>query len=116
MVELNLINPEHPKRTRMEHNDSHKFESQFLGVTVPENNSVMFGPLSGMKTGIWVAHGEGKFVLPMPLENYNVVARYSYASPRKSDIPVAVWLLSRRATVGRSDALDRCLRQCAQVD
>ncbi len=80
MVELNLINPEHPKRTRMEHNDSHKFESQFLGVTVPENNSVMFGPLSGMKTGIWVAHGEGKFVLPMPLENYNVVARYSYAS------------------------------------
>ncbi len=80
MVELNLINPEHPKRARMEHNDSHKFESQFLGVTVPENNSVMFGPLSGMKTGIWVAHGEGKFVLPMPLENYNVVARYSYAS------------------------------------
>ncbi|MFA4086554.1 MAG: phosphoribosylformylglycinamidine synthase, partial [Paramuribaculum intestinale] len=80
MVELNLINPEHPKRTRMEHNDSHKFESQFLGVTVPENNSVMFGSLSGMKTGIWVAHGEGKFVLPMPLENYNVVARYSYAS------------------------------------
>lgn len=43
MVELNLINPEHPKRARMEHNDSHKFESQFLGVTVPENNSVMFG-------------------------------------------------------------------------
>ncbi|MDE5721059.1 MAG: phosphoribosylformylglycinamidine synthase [Paramuribaculum sp.] len=80
MVELNLINPEPPKRARMEHNDSHKFESQFLGVTVPENNSVMFGPLSGMKTGIWVAHGEGKFVLPMPLENYNVVARYSYAS------------------------------------
>ena len=80
MVELNLINPEHPKRARMEHNDSHKFESQFLGVTVPENNSVMFGPLSGMKTGIWVAHGEGKFVLPMPMENYNVVARYSYSS------------------------------------
>ena len=50
MVELNLINPEHPKRARMEHNDSHKFESQFLGVTVPENNSVMFDPLSGMKT------------------------------------------------------------------
>ena len=27
MVELNLINPDHEKRTRMLHNDSHKFES-----------------------------------------------------------------------------------------
>ena len=80
MVELNLINPEHPKRTRMEHNDSHKFESQFLGVTVPYNNSVLFGTMSGLMNGILLSHVEGKFVLPMPLENYNVVARYSYAS------------------------------------
>lgn len=43
MVELNLINPDHEKKAVMEHNISHKFESQFLGVTVPENNSVMFG-------------------------------------------------------------------------
>ncbi|MBD5374011.1 MAG: phosphoribosylformylglycinamidine synthase [Bacteroides sp.] len=80
MIELNLINPAHPKRTTMEHNSSHKFESQFLGVTVPENNSVMFGPLAGMKTGIWVAHGEGRFNLPMPLSEYNIVAKYSYAA------------------------------------
>lgn len=80
MIELNLINPDHPKRTRMEHNTSHKFESQFLGVTIPENNSVMFGPLAGMKTGIWVAHGEGRFNLPMPLSEYNIVAKYSYAA------------------------------------
>lgn len=78
MIELNLINPEHEKRTRMEHNGSHKFESNFLGLTIPQNNSVMFGPLSGMKTGIWVAHGEGKFNLPLPLDRYNIVAKYSY--------------------------------------
>ncbi|MDE6048826.1 MAG: phosphoribosylformylglycinamidine synthase [Paramuribaculum sp.] len=78
MIELNLINPNHEKRTRMEHNGSHKFESNFLGLTIPQNNSVMFGPLSGMKTGIWVAHGEGKFNLPLPLDRYNIVAKYSY--------------------------------------
>lgn len=78
MIELNIINPEHPKKTRMLHNDSHKFESQFLGLTIPQNNSVMLGSLSGSKLGIWVAHGEGKFHLPMPIDNYNVVAKYAY--------------------------------------
>jgi len=80
MIELNLINPEHKKRTKMEHNNSHKFESQFLGVTIPANNSVMFGSLSGSKLGIWVAHGEGKFNLPEPMSAYNIVARYNYAA------------------------------------
>lgn len=80
MIELGLINPEHPKKTRMLHNDSHKFESQFLGVSIPQNNSVMLGSLSGSKLGIWVAHGEGKFSLPMPMDSYNVVAKYNYSA------------------------------------
>ena len=80
MIELNLINPEHSQRPRMEHNNSHKFESNFLGVTIPENNSVMFGSLAGSKLGIWVAHGEGKFYLPEDISKYNVVAKYSYNS------------------------------------
>ena len=80
MIELNLINPEHDKKTKMEHNISHKFESQFLGLTIPQNNSVMFGSLSGSKLGIWVAHGEGKFHLPESLDKYNIVAKYNYAS------------------------------------
>ncbi len=80
MIELNLINPEHEKRTKMLHNDSHKFESQFLGVTVPKNNSVMFGSLSGSRLGIWVAHGEGKFYLPERSDKYNVVLQYAYKS------------------------------------
>ena len=80
MIELNLLNPEHSQRPRMEHNNSHKFESNFLGVTIPENNSVMFGSLAGSKLGIWVAHGEGKFFLPEDISKYNVVAKYSYNS------------------------------------
>lgn len=80
MIELNLINPEHAKPTRMEHNRSHKFESQFLGLTIPQNNSVMLGSLSGSKLGIWVAHGEGKFNLPEAMSKYNVVAKYSYSA------------------------------------
>lgn len=93
MVELNLINPEHQQRIRMLHNDSHKFESAFLGLTIPENNSVMLGSLSGSKLGIWVAHGEGKFSLPEGEESYNIVAKYSYNSypgnPNGSDYSVA---------------------------
>lgn len=93
MVELSLINPEHQQRTRMLHNDSHKFESAFLGLTIPENNSVMLGSLSGSKLGIWVAHGEGKFSLPEGEENYHIIAKYSYdtypGNPNGSDFSVA---------------------------
>ncbi len=78
MIALGLINPEHEKPARMEHNISHKFESEFVGVTIPENKSVMFGNLSGTKTGVWVAHGEGRFILPEGLDKYNVIARYNY--------------------------------------
>ena len=78
MVELGLVNPEHKERAHMLHNDSHKFESAFVGVTVPTNRSVMFGSLSGDRLGIWVAHGEGKFDLPLSEDDYNVVLKYTY--------------------------------------
>ena len=93
MVELNLINPEHSKKAKMLHNDSHKFESAFLGLDIPQNNSVMFSSLSGSSLGIWVAHGEGKFYLPEGEDKYNVVAKYHYAeypgNPNGSDYAVA---------------------------
>ena len=93
MMELNLINPEFPKRGKMLHNDSHKFESAFVGLTIPMNRSVMFGSLSGCKLGIWVAHGEGKFSLPYDEDKYNVIAKYSYdeypGNPNGSDYSVA---------------------------
>ena len=93
MVELNLVNPEHTERARMLHNDSHKFESGFVGVTVQTNRSVLFESLSGDRLGIWIAHGEGKFQLPQPESDYNVVLKYSYegypANPNGSDYNVA---------------------------
>lgn len=93
MVELNLINPDHKHRARLLHNNSHKFESSFLGVVVPRNESVLLGSLSGSKLGIWVAHGEGKFSLPEPEDRYNVVLKYNYAdypgNPNGSDYNVA---------------------------
>ena len=93
MIELGLITAEHDVKPRMLHNDSHKFESQFVGLTIPENNSVMLGSLSGTKLGVWVAHGEGKFYLPKPESEYNVIAKYAYtgypANPNGSDYAVA---------------------------
>ena len=90
MVELGLTGD--PK-AKMLHNDSHKFESEFVTVTIPTNRSVMFGSLSGNKLGIWVAHGEGKFSLPGTEDDYNVIAKYSYdgypANPNGSDFSVA---------------------------
>ena len=98
MVELNLIKNEKLKikneeRPRMLHNDSHKFESGFLGLTVQPNQSVLMSTLGGSKLGIWVAHGEGKFSLPGKEEDYNIVLKYSYdgypANPNGSDFTAA---------------------------
>ena len=93
MQELNLICPEHSRRPKMLHNDAHKFASGVISVVIPQNNSVMFGPLSGSKLGIWIAHGEGKFQLPEKLSEYNVIAKYAYsqypANPNGSYASVA---------------------------
>ncbi|HJD77197.1 MAG TPA: phosphoribosylformylglycinamidine synthase [Bacteroides reticulotermitis] len=93
MIELGLINPEHEKKSKMLHNDSYKFESEFTSVTIPTNRSVMFGSLSGSKIGVWVAHGEGKFSLPYDESKYNVVAKYNYdeypGNPNGSDYSIA---------------------------
>ncbi len=98
MIELGLIEDrgerrDEKERPRMLHNDSHKFESEFITVQIPKNKSVMFGSLSGSKLGLWVAHGEGKFHLPEAEENYHVIAKYNHhgypANPNGSDYDVA---------------------------
>ncbi len=77
MVELGLVYPEHSIQPKMLHNESHKFESSFLNVDILENNSVMLKNMTGMKLGIWVAHGEGKFYLPFNEQQYNIPVKYS---------------------------------------
>lgn len=93
-VELNVINPEHETPSKMHHNDSHKHESIFTSVTIPENNSVMLSSLAGCRLGIWVSHGEGKFHLPLSEDQYNIVAKYGYAeypaNPNGSDYNAAM--------------------------
>ena len=93
MAELELLYPEHEKKHKMLHNDSHKFESNFITLEIPKNHSVMFGSLSGSKLGIWVAHGEGKFDFPCEEKEYHIVAKYNYegypANPNGSPWAVA---------------------------
>ena len=99
MVELGLVEngtlaaDRLPQRVRMLHNDSHKFESAFVSLQIPENNSVMFSSLAGSKLGLWVAHGEGKFSMPKAEGEYHIVAKYNYhgypANPNGSDYDVA---------------------------
>ena len=98
MVELGLINNNHAVTdakdyAQMLHNVSHKFESEFVTLSIPENKSVMFSSLSGSKLGIWVAHGEGNFRLPKAEAEYNIVAKYNYsgypANPNGSTYDVA---------------------------
>ncbi len=79
MVELGLIYPELEVQPRMLHNDSRKFESEFVNVNVPANNSVMLSPLAGSRLGVWVAHGEGKFDLSLSEDNYSIPLKYSYS-------------------------------------
>ncbi len=78
MVELGVVVPEHSIQPKMLHNESHKFESAFLNVDILENSSVMLENMAGMKLGIWVAHGEGKFYLPFNENQYNIPMKYSY--------------------------------------
>jgi phosphoribosylformylglycinamidine synthase len=92
-VELGLINPDHAEKPTMLHNESHKFESGFINMEIPENHSVMLGNLSGMRMGVWVAHGEGKFSLPYAPERYHIAGKYGFstypANPNGSDYNVA---------------------------
>jgi len=79
MMELGLVESK-GKTQPMAHNQSGKFESSYLTVEIPENNSVMLNSLSGNKLGIWVAHGEGRFLFEGSENDYNFVMKYANSS------------------------------------
>ncbi|MDD4142806.1 MAG: phosphoribosylformylglycinamidine synthase subunit PurQ, partial [Bacteroidales bacterium] len=93
MVELGLIYPDLEIQPKMLHNDSGKFESNFINVDIHKNNSVMLSSLEGTRLGVWIAHGEGKFHLSLNRENYNIPVTYSYdkypGNPNGSDFNAA---------------------------
>lgn len=85
MIELDLLGAglaaDGTPKVQMCHNLSGKFESTFLSIKVPRNETVMFGSLSGMTAGIWVAHGEGRFHFADGLRatGLSVAAKYAYS-------------------------------------
>ncbi len=79
MVELGLVCPDHREQPKMLFNDTGKFESGFVNVDVPENNSVMLQSLAGSRLGIWIQHGEGKFQLPYEEKMYQIPMKFSYS-------------------------------------
>lgn len=93
MIELGLLNSNHAEKPRMEHNDSHKFESNFVGVNIQKSSSIMLKSLESSTLGIWIAHGEGKFKLPYDQSKYQIAMTYAYenypANPNGSDYNVA---------------------------
>jgi phosphoribosylformylglycinamidine synthase len=78
MAELDLICPGHKDKPTLRKNASGKFESAFLTVDILESNSVMLKGMEGMKLGIWVAHGEGRFGLPYDESAYNIPVKYHH--------------------------------------
>lgn len=79
MAELGVLYPEHEQKHRMLENCSGKFESEYVSLTIPQNNCVFLDGLENSQVGIWVAHGEGRFHLPYSPDSYCIGARYSYS-------------------------------------
>jgi phosphoribosylformylglycinamidine synthase len=90
-VELGLINEDQPS---MAFNESQKHESGFTSVTIEQNTSIMLSSLAGSTLGVWISHGEGKFVLPKEESSYHIVAKYGHsaypANPNGSDYNTAM--------------------------
>lgn len=93
MMELGLVYPEWEDHPKMHHNGSGKFESTFVNISIPENDSVMLKSFAGSRLGIWVAHGEGRFKLPSDSSQYKIAATYTYpeypGNPNDSDLSAA---------------------------
>ncbi|MEL6124424.1 MAG: phosphoribosylformylglycinamidine synthase subunit PurQ, partial [Bacteroidota bacterium] len=88
-MELNLINTDLKHPGKMTYNDSRKHESAFTSMEVQKSPSIMMKDLEGCRLGVWISHGEGKFVLPDTPEAYQIAGVYGYpdypANPNGSD-------------------------------
>ncbi|HMO18792.1 MAG TPA: phosphoribosylformylglycinamidine synthase [Oligoflexia bacterium] len=93
MTSLGLIDRNDPSGIRMDHNESGKFESGFVSLSIGESPALIFKPLQGSVLGAWIAHGEGRFRLDETVSRFNLVARYNSASyplnPNGSDMNAA---------------------------
>ena len=132
MAELGLITPENRAASpKMKHNISHKYESGFVGIEIPESPSVLLKSLAGSRLGIWVAHGEGRFSFPYqeaqgyqigtgnnarPYDwsDFKIAARYVYdaypANPNGSPMGIAALCSIDGRHLAIMPHPERCLR------
>lgn len=125
MAELGLITPDKREVSpKMIHNNSHKYESAFIGVEIEDSPSIMLKPLIGSKLGIWVAHGEGKFSFPFQkkegkkgksiFSDFKIAVKYSYnsypANPNGSPMGIAGVCSNDGRHLAMMPHPERCLR------
>ena len=115
MAELGFVTPDNREISpKMVHNNSHKYESAFVGVSIEKSPSIMLSTLEGSKLGIWVAHGEGKFTFPQSIDKYNVAVRYNYndypANPNGSPEGIAGVCSNDGRHLAMMPHPERCLR------
>lgn len=93
MVHLGIMHKDHNVKPALHLNRSHKFESGFINVDVLDSPAVMLKFMNGSRLGIWVAHGEGRFDLPLDETAYCIPIKYSYeeypGNPNGSDYNAA---------------------------
>ena len=93
MNELELVYPQKAVHPKLKHNISGKFESAFVNVDILPSNSILLKSLEGSRLGVWVAHGEGRFQLSEPENQYIIPMKYSYTeypgNPNGSDYNAA---------------------------
>lgn len=67
------------------HNASGRFESRWTNVVIQDSPSILLRTMAGSRLGIWVAHGEGRLLIPgataADLIARNNLAPMSYISP-----------------------------------
>lgn len=112
MMELGLVYDDKTSHPKMLHNASHKFESGFVNMSIPKNNSVMLSSMEGSKLGVWVAHGEGKFELT-DNQASQIVGTYSNnaypANPNGSDFSTAAVCSSNGRHLAMMPHLERSI-------
>jgi len=72
-VPHNGLEDEH--QPRFIRNESGRFESRFLTVSILESPAIMLAGMGGSVLGIWSAHGEGKFYVPVASSAHNIAAQ-----------------------------------------
>lgn len=74
----------------------------------------MLKGLEGSKLGIWIAHGEGKFSLPLDADKYDIAMSYSYAgypaNPNGSDHNAAAICSADGRHLAMMPHLERAIR------